>query len=84
MAKLYTRSHIVIVRDDEEARNRNWVTDQEDYYICDLGRGLWSVRSVNDDGSLGRVVHVRTSELERRYLRQPETWVKVYKAVYGL
>ena len=84
MAKLYTRSHIVIVRDDEEARNRNWVTDQEDYYICDLGRGLWSVRSVNDDGSLGRVVHVRTSELERRYLRRPETFVKVYKAVYGL
>ena len=84
MVKLYSRSFLVIVRDDEEARNRNWVTDQEDYYISDLGRGLWSVRSVNDDGSLGRAVQVRTSELERRYLRRPETWVKVYKAVCGL
>lgn len=84
MVKLYTRSFLVIVRDDEEARSRNWVTDQEDYYISDLGRGLWSVRSVNDDGSLGRAVHVRTSELERRYLRCPETWVRVYKAVRGL
>ena len=80
MAKLYTRSHIVIVRDDAEARARNWVTDQEDYYVRDLGRGLWSVRTVDDDGSLGRAVHVRTSELERRYLRQPETEVHVYKA----
>ena len=84
MTKLYTRSFLVIVRDDEEARNHNWVTDQEDYYIRDLGRGLWSVRSVNDDGSLGRAVHVRTSELERKYLRRPETFVKVYKAVRGL
>ena len=80
MAKLFVRSHIVVVRDDEEARNRNWVTDQTDYYVRDLGRGLWSVRAVDDDGSLGRAVHVRTAELERRYLRQPETWVKVYKA----
>ena len=84
MTKLYSRSFLVIVRDDEEARNRNWVTDQEDYYISDLGRGLWSVKSVNDDGSLGRELHVRTSELERRYLRRPETFVKVYKAVRGL
>ena len=84
MAKLYTRSFLVIVRDDEEARNRNWVTDQEDYYISDLGRGLWSVRSVNDDDTLGRAVHIRTSELERRYLRRPETEVHVYKAVRGL
>ena len=80
MAKLYTRSTVIVVRDDEEARNRNWVTDQEDYYVRDLGRGLWSVRTVNDDGSLGRPVHVRTAELERRYLRRPETFVKVYKA----
>ena len=80
MAKLYSRSHVVIVRDDEEARNRNWVTDQTDYFIRGLGRGLWSVRVVNDDGSLGRAVHVRTSALERRYLRRPETFVKVYKA----
>lgn len=80
MAKLYTVSHVVIVRDDEEARNRNWVTDQEDYYVRDLGRGLWSVRAVDDDGSLGRAVHVRTSELERRYLRRPDTKVRVYKA----
>ena len=80
MAKLFVRSHLVIVRDDEEARNRNWVTDQTDYYVRDLGRGLWSVRVINDDDTLGRAVHVRTAELERRYLRQPETWVKVYKA----
>ena len=84
MAKLYTRSFLVIVRDDEEARNRNWVTDQEDYYVSNLGRGLWSVRSVNDDGSLGRPVHVRTSKLESQYLHRPETFVKVYKAVRGL
>ena len=84
MTKLYTRSFIVIVRDDEEARNRNWVTDQEDYYISNLGRGLWSVRSVNDDGSLGRAVHVRTAQLERRYLHRPKTFVKVYRAVRGL
>ena len=80
MAKLFTRSHVVVVRDDEEARNRNWVTDQTDYYVSGLGRGLWSVRVINDDDTLGRPVHVRTAELERRYLRQPETWVKVYKA----
>ena len=80
MAKLYTNSHLVIVRDDEEARSRNWVTDQEDYIVRDLGRGLWSVRAVDDDDSLGRAVYVRTAELERRYLRRPETWVKVYKA----
>lgn len=81
MAKLYTRSHIVIVRDDAEARARNWVTDQEDYLVRDLGRGLWSVRTVGDDGwFIGRPVYVRTAELERRYLRRPETWVKVYKA----
>ena len=80
MAKLYVRSHVVIVRDDAEARSRNWVTDQEDYLIRDLGRGLWSVRAVDDDGSLGRAVHVRTAELERRYLRRPETEVQVYKA----
>lgn len=84
MVKLYTRSFLVIVRDDEEARSRNWVTDQEDYYIRDLGRGLWSVHAVNDDGSLGRAMHIRTSELERSYLRRPETWVRVYKAVRGL
>ena len=80
MAKLYTRSHIVIVRDDAEAQSRNWVTDQTDYFIRDLGRGLWSVRVINDDDTLGRAVHVRTAQLERRYLRRPETWVKVYKA----
>ena len=80
MAKLYTRSHIVIVRDDAEAQSRNWVTDQEDYFVRDLGRGLWSVRVINDDDTLGRAVHVRTAQLERRYLRRPETWVKVYKA----
>lgn len=80
MAKLYTSSRVVIVRDDEEARNRNWVTDQEDYLVRDLGRGLWSVRVINDDDTLGGAVHVRTAELARRYLRRPETWVKVYKA----
>ena len=80
MAKLYTLSHLVIIRDDEEARSRNWVTDQEDYLVRDLGRGLWSVRVINDDDTLGRAVHVRTSELERRYLRRPDTEVCVYKA----
>ena len=80
MAKLFTRSHIVIVRDDAEAQSRNWVTDQTDYFVRDLGRGLWSVRVINDDDTLGRAVHVRTAELERRYLRRPETFVKVYKA----
>lgn len=80
MAKLYTFSHVVVIRDDAEARSRNWVTDQEDYYVRDLGRGLWSVRAVDDDGSLGRAVHVRTAELERRYLRRPDTEVRIYKA----
>lgn len=80
MAKLYSRSHVVIVRDDAEAQSRNWVTDQTDYFVRDLGRGLWSVRVINDDGTYGRAVHVRTAELERRYLRRPETYVKVYKA----
>lgn len=80
MAKLYTRSHIVIVRDDEEARNRNWVTDQEDYLVRNLGRGLWSVHAMDIDGELGRSCHFRTAEFERIFLRRPETWVKVYKA----
>ena len=80
MAKLYTRSHLVLIRDDEEAMARNWVTDQTDYFVRDLGRGLWSVRVINDDDTLGRPVHVRTAELERRYLRRPETEVRVYKA----
>ena len=80
MAKLYSRSHVVVIRDDAEARSRNWVTDQTNYLVRDLGRGLWSVRVINDDDTLGRAVHVRTSELERRYLRRPETWVKTYKA----
>lgn len=80
MTKLYNRSHLVVIRNDEEAQSRNWVTDQEDYLIHSLGRGLWSVRAVDDDGTTGRAVHVRTSELERRYLRRPESWVKVYKA----
>ena len=80
MAKLYSRSHLVIIRDDEEACNRNWITDQEDYLVRDLGRGLWSVMAIFDDGSLGRPVYVRTSELERSFLRRPETEVRVYKA----
>lgn len=80
MAKLYSRSIVVVVRDDEEARNRNWVTDQTDYFVRDLGRGLWSVRVINDDDTLGRPVRIRTAELERQYLRRPETEVRVYKA----
>ena len=80
MAKLFTRSNVVVIRDDAEAQSRNWVTDQTDYFVRDLGRGLWSVRVINDDDTLGRAVHVRTAELERRYLRRPETFVKVYKA----
>ena len=78
MAKLYTCSHLVVIRDDEEARSRNWSTDQEDYLVRSLGRGLWSVRPI--PGSMGQAVHVRTTELERRYLRRPETYVMVYKA----
>lgn len=77
MAKLYSCSHVVIVRDDDEARNRNWVTDQEDFLIRSLGRGLWSVRAIPNDGC---TMYVRTAELERRYLRRPETEVHVYKA----
>ena len=77
MAKLYTCSHVVVIRDDAEARSRNWVTDQEDYLVRNLGRGLWSVRPI--PGSR-QAVHVRTAELERRYLRRPETYVMVYKA----
>ena len=80
MAKLYSRSHVVIIRDDEEARSRNWATDQEDFLIRNLGRGLWSVRALDVDGSMGMPVYFRTSELERRYLRRLESWVKVYKA----
>ena len=80
MAKMFNRSVVVVVRDDAEAQSRNWVTDQTDYLVRSLGRGLWSVRAVDDDGSLGRAVYVRTAQLERRYLRRPETWVKVYKA----
>lgn len=78
MAKLYTLSHLVIVRDDDDARHRLWATDQEDYLVRNLGRGLWSVRPI--PGSMGQAVHVRTAELERRYLRRPETCVMVYKA----
>ena len=80
MAKLYTVSHVVIVRDDEEARSRNWASDQEDYLIRNLGRGLWAVRALDVDGSMGYPVYVRTADLERRYLRRLESWVKVYKA----
>ena len=80
MAKLYTFSHVVVVRADAEAQSRNWVTDQDDYFVRSLGRGLWSVRVINDDDTLGRAVHVRTAELERRYLRRPDTEVHVYKA----
>lgn len=79
MAKLFVRSRIVVVRDDEEARSRNWVSDQEDFYVRSLGRGLWSVRAIFDDGSFGRPCHFRTAEFERTFLRCPETFVKVYK-----
>ena len=80
MAKLYVNSHLVIIRDDEDARNRNWASDQEDFLIRSLGRGRWSVRALDVDGSMGYPVYLRTSELERRYLRRLESWVKVYKA----
>ena len=80
MAKLYTRSHVVIIRDDEEARSRNWATDQEDFLIRSLGRGRWSVRAMDIDGSMGYPVYVRTSQLERQYLRRLDTEVHVYKA----
>lgn len=80
MAKLYSRSVIVVIRDDAEARSRNWATDQEDFLIRNLGRGLWSVRAIDVDGSMGRPKYLRTAEVERRYLRRPETEVYVYKA----
>ena len=80
MAKLYVNSHLVIIRDDEEARSRNWASDQEDFLIRSLGRGRWSVRAMDIDGSMGYPVYVRTSQLERQYLRRLESWVKVYKA----
>ena len=79
MAKLYTVTHLVLVRTDEEARNRNWVTDQEDYVVRDLGRGLWSVRAMDIDGSMGRPCHFRTAEFERIFLRCPEVEVYAYK-----
>ena len=79
MAKLYTVTHLVLVRTDEEARNRNWVTDQEDYVVRDLGRGLWSVRAMDIDGGLGRPRHFRTAEFERIFLRRPEVEVYAYK-----
>ena len=78
MAKLYTLSHLVVIRNDEEARSRNWATDQEDFLIRSLGRGLWSIRAIPVDGSGWHTL--RTAELERRYLRRPETEVHVYKA----
>ena len=78
MAKLYTVTHLVLVRTDEEARNRNWVTDQEDYVVRDLGRGLWSVRAMDIDGGLGRPCHFRTAEFERIFLRCPEVEVYAY------
>ena len=80
MAKLYTRSHLVLIRNDEEARHRLWMTDQEDYVVRNLGRGLWSVRTMDIDGELGRPCYFRTAEFERIFLRRPETWVMVYKA----
>ena len=80
MAKLYTVTHLVLIRDDEEARSRNWDVDQEDYLVRSLGRGLWSVRAMDIDGGLGRPRHFRTAELERVFLRCPEPCVKVYKA----
>ena len=66
-----------IVTEWHATRSSMNVTDE--YLVRNLGRGRWLVVR-DDDGSLGRAVHVRTSELERRYLRRPETWVKVYKA----
>ena len=80
MAKIYNNSHLVVIRNDEEAQSRNWITDQEDYLVHSLGRGLWSVRAVDIDGSMGRPCHFRTAEFERIFLRRPETYVKVYKA----
>lgn len=79
MAKLYTVTHLVLVSANEEARHRLWATDQEDYLVRSLGRGLWSVRAIDDDGPMGRAVYVRTAELERRYLRRPEVEVYAYK-----
>lgn len=79
MAKLYTVTHLVLVRTDEEARNRNWVTDQEDYVVRDLGRGLWSVRTIDVDGSMGWPRYFRTAEFERRFLRRSEVEVYAYK-----
>lgn len=79
MAKLYTVTHLVLVRTDEEARSRNWVTDQEDYVVRDLGRGLWSVRAMDIDGELGRPCYFRTAEFERILLRRPEVEVYAYK-----
>ena len=75
MAKLYTRS-IVAVSDAPVF----FYEGETDYLVRNLGRGLWSVRVINDDDTLGCPVHVRTAELERRYLRRPETEVRVYKA----
>ena len=79
MAKLYSRSVVVVSTRCEEGVSYDVPSDEE-YHVRSLGRGLWSVRVINDDDTLGRPVHVRTAELERRYLRRPDTEVHVYKA----
>ena len=58
MAKLYTRSTIVVSTRCEEGVSYNVPSDDE-YRVRDLGRGLWSVE--DEDGY--RVL--RTAELQR-------------------
>ena len=59
MAKLYTRSTIVVSTRCEEGVSYDVPSDEE-YHIRNLGRGLWSVE---DEGGYRRIL--RTAELQR-------------------
>ena len=59
MAKLYTRSTIVVSTRCEEGVSYNVPSDEE-YHVRNLGRGLWSVE---DEGGYRRIL--RTAELQQ-------------------
>ena len=59
MAKLYTRSVVVVSTRCEEGVSYNVPSDEE-YHVRSLGRGLWSVERED-----GYHVVLRTAELQR-------------------
>ena len=59
MAKLYSRSVVVVSTRCEEGVSYNVPSDEE-YHVRNLGRGLWSVE---DEGGYRRIL--RTAELQR-------------------